>query len=116
LLVLFVQGDVNRITEILESDRPVALVATASRDAAREIAVAARNASFGTGVIEDRSGRLLVIVVADAGRTNELRRFAGRYGLDVATDRNVDVERVYVPVSWNTGMARSQGADVGEHL
>ena len=87
-----------------------------NRDQAKEIAIAARDAGFGVSLLLERSGRLLVLVVADEGRIEELRRFVGQYDVEIATDRNVDIEKVYVAASWNTGTAKSQGADVGERF
>lgn len=114
--MLLVECSLDRIIEILQSDRPLALVAAASRDHAKEIAIAGREAGFGVSVLQERSGRLLVMVVADAADETKLGLVVSRYGADVATNRNVDVERVYVPASWLTGLAKSQGADVSERF
>ena len=57
-----------------------------------------------------------MLLVGDEGRIETLRRFVLRYGSEIATERNVDIEKVYVPASWLTGMAISQGADVGERF
>jgi len=114
--MLLIETAVDRITGILESDRPIALVPAENRDRATEIAVAARDGGFGVSVIVDRSERLLVLVVGDQDRQADLRRFVRRFGADIATDRHVEVVKVYSPASWFTGLAHSQGAYVGEHL
>ena len=114
--MLLVEITIERITDILKSARPIALIPTENRDRLKEIEIAARDAGFGVAVIQNRAECLLVLVVGDAGRIEELRRFVGRYGAEIATDRNVNLEKVYVPASWLTGMAKSQGADGGSNF
>jgi hypothetical protein len=111
--MLLIETTVDRITGILESDRPIALVPAESRDRATEIAVAARDGGFGVAVIEDRSERLFVLVVGDQDRQADLRRFMRRFGAEIATDRHVEVVKVYSPASWFTGLAHLQGANIG---
>lgn len=110
--MVLVQTGVDRITGILQSDRPIALVPASNREDAREVAISARDGGFGVSVIEDRSRGLLVVVVGDVGRTAGLRRFIGRYHAEIATDRNVEIEKVYCSAGWLTGLAHSRGADV----
>ena len=55
-----------------------------------------------------------MLVVGDEGHARELRRFGGRYGAEIATDRRVKIEKAYSPASWLTGLAASQGMDVGK--
>lgn len=111
--MLLIETAVDRITGNLGSDRPIALVPAENRDRATEIAVAARDGGFGVSVIVDRSERLLVLVVGDVGHTAEHRRFVRRFGAEIATDRHVKIETVYCPASWLTGLAHSQGANIG---
>ena len=114
-IVLLVESSLDRITDILHGDRPIALVPAANRVHAKEIAIAARDAGFGIGVIEERSERLLVLMVADSGQIEGLRRFVGGYGAEVATNnRHLDMEKVCVAASWYTGLAESKRADIGE--
>jgi hypothetical protein len=87
-----------------------------SRDRAKEIAVAVSDGGFGVAVISDRSERLFVLVVGDVGHTAEHRRFVRRFAADIATDRHVKTETVYCPASWLTGLAHSQGANIGPTL
>jgi hypothetical protein len=114
--MLLVQTAVDRIAGMLEGDHPIALVPAESRNRANEIAVAARDGGFGVSVIEDCSRRLLVLVVGDASHIAELRRFVRRYDAEIATDRHVEIEKVFQPASWFTGLAHSQGADIGPTL
>ena len=111
--MLLIETPVDRITEILQSDRPIALVPVQSRNRAKEIAVAARDGGFGVSVIEDRSERLFVLVVGDVGHTAEHRRFVRRFGAEIATDRHLEIEKVYCAAGWFTGLAHSQGANIG---
>ena len=114
--MLLIETPVDRITEILESDRPIALVPAESRDRAKEIAVAVSDGGFGVAVILDRSERLFVLVVGDVGHTAEHRRFVRRFGADIATDRHIAIEKVYCWPGWLTAMAHSRGADIGPTL
>jgi hypothetical protein len=114
--MLMIETAVDRITAILDSNRPFAFVPAGDRDEAKQIAVAARDGGFGVSVIEDRSRRLLVLVLGDARHTAELRRFVRRYNTEIATDRHVEIETVYCPAGWLTGLAHSQGADIGPTL
>ena len=59
-----------------------------------------------------RTGNLLFLtgMLPTAGRS---AKFVGRYGAEIVTERHVEIEKVYVPASWNTGMVAVQGADVG---
>ena len=114
--MLPVETDVDRITGILGSDRPIALVPAESRNQAKEIAGAARDAGFGVAVIEDRSRGLLVLVVGDASHTTELRCFVRRYDAETATTRHLGIEKVYCAAGWFTGLAHSRGADIGPTL
>ena len=114
--MLLIETAVDRITGILGSDRPIALVPAESRDRAKEIAISARHGGFGVSVIEDGSRGLLVLVVGDQDRQADLRRFVRRFGAEIATDRHVEVVKVYSPASWFTGLAHSQGADIGPTL
>ena len=114
--MLLIETAVDRITEILDNNRPLAFMPAGDRDEAKQIAGAAREGGFGVSVIVDRSERLLVIVVGDHDRQADLRRFVRRFGAEIATDRHVKIETVYCPASCFTGLAHSQGAYVGEHL
>lgn len=60
-------------------------------------------------MVQERSGRLLVLVVGDSRHSEEFGRFVRRYDAEIATDRHVDVEKVYVAASWFTGLAKSRG-------
>ena len=111
--MLLIETAVDRISGILGSDRPIALVPAESRDRAKEIAGPARNAGFGVAVIDDRSRGLLVMVIGDASHTTELRCFVRRYDAEIATDRHVAIEKVYCWPGWLTAMAHSQGANIG---
>jgi hypothetical protein len=115
-IMLLVESSPDYISEILQSARPVAVLATENRDHAKKIAIAARDHGLGVSVLQERSGRLLVMVVADAADETKLGLFVRRYDAEITRDRNVDLEKVYVPASWNTGMAARQGADVGERF
>src|SRR5664280_1910710 len=114
--MLLIENPVDRITRILGSDRPIALVSVESRERANEIAVAARDGGFGVAVIEDHSGGLLVLVVGDQDRQADLRHSVRRFGAEIAKERHVEIGKVYCWPGWFTGMAHAQGADVGEHL
>jgi hypothetical protein len=114
--MLLIETAVDRITRILESDRPIALVPAESRDRAKEIAVAARDGGFGVSVIVDRSERLLVLVVGDQDRQAELRCFVRRFNLEIATDRHIAIEKVFCWPGWLAAMAHSRGADIGPTL
>jgi hypothetical protein len=114
--MLLIETPVDRITEILQSDRPIALVPAGSRNHAKEIAVSARDHGFGVSVIEDRSQRCLVLVVGDQDRQADLRRFVRRYDAEIATDRHLEIEKVYCAAGWLTGLAHSQAADIGPTL
>lgn len=111
--MLLVQTSPDRLTEILDSHRPIAFVPAGSRKPAKEIAVSARDGGLGVCVIEERSRGLLVVVVGDEDHVSELRRFVRRFNSDVAGDRHLEIERAYVPASWLTGLAHSQGAGIG---
>ena len=92
------------------------VVPAEDRNRAKEIAVAARDGGFGFSVIVDRSERLLVMVVGDASHTTDLRRFLRRFGAEIATDRHLEIEKVYCWPGWLTAMAHSRGADIGPTL
>jgi hypothetical protein len=113
--MLLIETTVDRITEILQSDRPIALVPAESRDRAKEIARTVSDGGFGVAVILDRSERLFVLVVGDVGHTAEHRRFVQRFGA-VSTDRHIDIEKVYCWPGWLGAMAHSRGADIGPTL
>jgi hypothetical protein len=111
--MLLVETTLDRITGILESDRPIALVPAEDRNRAKEIAGAASDAGFGVSVIVDRSERLLVLVVGDQDRRADLRRFVRRFGAEIATDCHLEIEKVCCWPGWLTAMAHSQGANIG---
>jgi hypothetical protein len=111
--MLLIETPVNCIAGILESDRPIALVPVEGRNHAKEIAVAVSDGGFGVAVILDRSERLFVLVVGDASHTTELRCFVRRYDAEIATDRHIDIEKVFCWPGWLTAMAHSQGANIG---
>ena len=51
-----------------------------------------------------------MLVVGDAGHETKLGFFVRRYGMEIATDRKVDVERVYVAASWVHGNGTFAGS------
>jgi hypothetical protein len=61
----------------------------------------------------DRSERLFVLVVGDVGHTAEHRRFVRRFGAEIATDRHLEIEKVYCWPGWLTAMAHAPGANIG---
>ena len=104
--MLLIETTVDRITEILESQRPIALVPAESRNRAKEIAVAAENNGFGVAVLLDRSERLFVLVVGDMDQQARLnlQRFVRRFGV-VSMDRHIDIEKVFCWPGWLATMA-----------
>lgn len=112
--MLLLETTIGRISEIPHSARPMSwwqpkIGNTPKKLQSLDVMPDLASASFGSG----RDALLVLVVGADG--TEELRRFAGRYGAEVATVRHADIERVYVPASWLTGLA-SQGVDVGEQF
>jgi hypothetical protein len=112
-IMLLIQTAVDRITELLNSNRPFAFVPAESRGRAKEIAGAARDAGFGVAVIEDRSRGLLVMVIGDQGHSADLRHFVRPFGAEIATTRHPGIEKAYCAAGWFTRMAQAQGTDVG---
>ena len=55
-------------------------------------------------------------MVGDQIRQADLRRFVRGFGAEIATDRQVALEKVYCPAGWLTAMAHSQGTDIGPWL
>jgi len=112
--MLLIQVPESQILEILDSDHPISFVPADNREHAQEIGISARNSGFGLAVIENRSGRLLVLVVGDAKQESGLRHFLRRFGAEIAMGRHIEMGKAFVPASWLPGLAASQGADVGK--
>jgi len=115
--MLMIETAVDRITEILDSNRPFAFVPAKSRNHAKEIAGLARDHGYGIAVVQVRSRGWMALVVADPGQETQLRRDAREWAneiiLTIATD---EIEKAYCWPGWLTAMAHSRGANVGSTL
>ena len=86
------------VAAILNGTRPIAFIPTDSREGAIQLGISARDAGLGVAILVQESESIMVLVVGTHGKESELRKFAERFSVEIATDRRCQYDRVHMTI------------------
>jgi hypothetical protein len=86
------------VAAILNGTRPIAFIPTDSQEDAIQLGISARDAGLGVAILVQESESIMVLVVGTNRKESQLRKFAERFGAEIATDRRCQYDRVHVTI------------------